>query len=136
MDVGAVMDEVAGRLRQAPSLAGERTFAYPPGSVAPPAAIVSYPSDITFDAAYRRGMDRMTLSVVVVVGKPTDRTCRDQLAKYVKGDGDESVKQLVDGNGGSYTSCDVAVVAGAEFDVVNIGGADYLAAVFTINIAG
>lgn len=135
MDLGAIMDELAARLRLAPSLAG-RTYAYPPASVKAPAAIVTYPEDYTFDRTYGRGMDQMTGEVVVVVGRPHERQSRDLLTKYVNGSGPESVKALLDGGQGSYASCDSVRVAKAEFDVVVIGGVDYLGAVFSVDIAG
>jgi hypothetical protein len=135
MILGDIMDEMAQKLRQATSLAG-RTYAYPPASVKAPAAIVSYPEDYTFDATYRRGMDKMTGEVIIVVGRPHERQSRDLLTKYVNGSGPESVKALLDGGQGSYSSCDSVRVAKAEFDVVTIGGVDYLAAVFSVDIAG
>jgi hypothetical protein len=135
MVLGDIMDEMAAKLRLAPSLAG-RTYAYPPASIKAPAAIVTYPEDYTFDATYGRGMDRMTGEVVVVVGRPHERQSRDLLTKYVNGSGPESVKALLDGGQGTYSSCDSVRVAKAEFDVVMIGGVEYLGAVFSVDIAG
>lgn len=135
MILGDIMDEMAAKLRLAPSLAG-RTYAYPPASIKAPAAIVTYPEDYTFDATYGRGMDKMTGEVVVVVGRPHERQSRDLLTKYVNGSGPESVKALLDGGQGAYTSCDSVRVARAEFDVVVIGGVEYLGAVFSVDIAG
>lgn len=134
MKLGDVMDEVAERLRLAPSLVG-RTFAYPPATVSPPAAIVSYPTDGKFDETYGRGVDHWTGVVVVVVGRPTERQSRDLLAKYIDGDGAESVKALLDGDG-DYESCDSVTVTSWETDVYTIGGTDYLTAVFSLDIWG
>ena len=133
MDLGKIMDEIAARLRLAPTLA-HRTFAYPPGSIKAPAAIVSYPENIRFDETYGRGMDRMTGEIVVAVGRPTERQTRDRITRYVEGAGPESVKALVDGN--DYTSCDDVRVTSAVFDVYTIGGVEYLCAVFSVDIAG
>lgn len=133
MQLGAIMDEIAARLRQAPTLAG-RTTAYPPGSVKAPAAIVTYPDSYQFDGTYGRGMDRIKGEVVVVVGRPTDRSTRDRLTRYVDGSGPESVKALVDGD--DYASCDSVRVESALFDTFKIGGVDYLAAVFSVDIVG
>lgn len=135
MKVGDVMDEIAGRLRLAPSLAG-RTFAYPPGTITPPAAIVAYPTNGTFDATYGRGVDTMTGVVVVAVGRPTERQTRDRLTKYVDGSGPESVKALLDGDEDDYASCDGVTVTDWETDVYTIGGTDHLCAVFSLDIAG
>lgn len=135
MKVADVMDEIAARLRLAPSLAG-RTYAYPQSPIVPPAAIVTYPTDGTYDATYSRGKDSMTGVVVVLVGRPNERTTRDRISKYIDGSGPESVKALLDAEG--YTSCDSdgVRVTDWETDVYTISGTDYLAAVFRVDIIG
>jgi len=135
MNIGDVMDEIAVRLRQAPSLAG-RTYAYPQATIIPPAAIVEYPTEGTFDETYGRGFDRMNGVVVVAVGNPTARQTRDLLTKYMDGSGSESVKALLDGDRGSYTSCDAVRVKDWVTDVNTVGGNDYLCAIFNLDIAG
>jgi hypothetical protein len=131
VDLAAVMQAVSDRLD---TIAGLRCFAYPPGSITPPAAVVSYPDTYDFDETYGRGMDRLKLPVVVVVGRPTDRTTRDKLAAYVNGTGASSVKAVLES--GTYTAFDVVRVTGVDFDVVTIAATDYLAALFDLDIAG
>lgn len=130
MNLANVMNAVGARLA---TITGLRVHSYPPAKVAPPAAVVSYPDDITYDATYMRGVDRMTLPVVLLVGKLSDRAARDQLGAYVDGSGDRSVKQVLDS--GTYVGFAVRVTT-AEFDLVTIGGVDYLAATFSLDIAG
>src|SRR5690554_5313400 len=93
MDLNAVMDEVEQTLK---GIDGLRVHGYPPDNLVPPAAIVAYPDALTFDETYGRGMDRVTLPVVVVVGRVSDRSSRRQLAAYAAGDGDQSVKAVVE----------------------------------------
>lgn len=131
MDLAAVMDEVAARIN---TIDGLRAFGYPPDSVQPPAAIVSYPETYTYDETYGRGMDRITLPVVVVVGKVSDRASRDQLGAYVNGDGARSIKAVVES--ATYTELETVRVIDAEFDVVRIANVDYVAATFSLDIAG
>lgn len=131
MNLADCMDAIATQLD---TITGLRTFAFPPDSLVPPAAVVSYPEDYTYDAAYGRGMDRLTLPVVIVLGKPTDRSVRDRLGAYVDGSGTRSVKQVVEA--GTYTAFDSVRVASVEFDVVAIGGQDFMAALFSLDIAG
>jgi len=131
MDLAAVMDAIGDRLDM---IDGLRVHKYPVGSVSPPAAVLSYPDDYEYDSTYARGMDRMTLPVVLVVGKASERTARDRLAAYVNGSGTSSVKAVLES--GAYTAFDVVVVKSAEFDVVRIADVDYLAAVFDLDIAG
>jgi hypothetical protein len=131
MRLADVMEEVAARLG---SIDGLRVFPHPADSVSPPAAIVSYPETLTYDETYGRGFDRMTLPVVVVVGKPYDRSTRDLITRYTDGSGGSSVKAALEA--GTYASCDGIRVTGVEFDVVSIAGTDYVAAQFDLDIAG
>jgi hypothetical protein len=125
------MDEVAVRLD---TIAGLRVWAWPPGSVTPPAAVVSYPETYTFDETYGRGMDRITLPVVVVVGVPTERQTRDLLGQYCDGSGAASLKAVLES--GTYTAFDTIRVVDIDFDTVTIGGVEHVAALFTLDIAG
>lgn len=131
MNLAAVMDDVSNRLAAIPGL---RCFAYPPPTISPPAAIVSYPDTYTFDETYGRGMDRVNLPVVLVVGKVSDRATRDALGAYCNGTGPKSVKQVLES--GTYTAFHTVRVENIEFDVVSIAAIDYMAAAFTLDIAG
>lgn len=131
MIVSDLMDELATQLE---TISGLRCFAYPPDSLTPPAAVVSYPDVINYDATYGRGSDTLTLPVMVLVGRPTDRTARDLLSAYVDGSGSKSVKAVLEA--GTYTAFDSIRVASAEIDVVTIGATPYLNAEFSVEITG
>lgn len=131
MDLADVMEEVAGKLQ---AITGLRVFSCPPDAVAPPAAYVDYPEDITFDGTYGRGMDRMTLPVALVVGRVTDVATRDRLAKYCDGAGAASVKVAV--QAGRYVSCDTVRVMTIDFDYVLIEGSPHIEARFNLDITG
>lgn len=131
MDVAAVMDEVATWLR---TISGWEVYAWPVGSASPPAAIVSYPTDLAYDATYGRGMDQLKLPVVVLVGQANDLAARDRLAAYCKGTGASSVKALLES--AAHIAFHTLRVESVESDVYSVGGVDYLAAIFTLDIAG
>jgi hypothetical protein len=131
MIVADVMDELATALR---TIAGLRVFAWPPGGVTPPAAIVGYPDSGVFDEVYRRGADSLQIPIAVIVGRPTDRCTRDALSGYASGSGTSAIKQVVDT--ATYTTCDEVRVASWETDTITIGSIDYLAAVFDVAIIG
>jgi hypothetical protein len=131
MDIADVMDQVATAID---TITGLRVSAYPAGEITPPAAIVSYPESVTFDATYGRGMDRMSLPVVVLIGVPNDRQTRDLLTAYCAGSGASSVKAAIES--GSYTALHTIRVEGIDFDVHRVGATDYMAALFTCDIAG
>lgn len=131
MNLADIMDAIATQLD---TITGLRVTAYPPDQVQPPAGIVTYPDSYTFDGTYGRGMDRITIPVVVVVGRVYDRATRDLIASYCDGSGTSSVKAVIEA--GTYTAFDTVRVESVEFDVVTIAGTDYMAATFNLDIAG
>lgn len=130
MDINAVMEEVAEQLD---TIDGLRVHTEPPGTVNPPAAVLVFP-DITFDATYGRGMDRLSLPVVLVISKAVSRVSRKQVTPYVSGSGPKSIKAVIEA--GDYDSFDTVRVESVEFAVAPIGAVDYLTATFSLDIAG
>ena len=139
MNLVDVMDDLAARLN---TIEGLRVYAFPPDNVQPPAAVVNYPEAITYDGTFGRGMDRMTLPVMVMVGRASDRASRDQIAPYVEGSGVKSIKAVLEYEPAEvdpiepYTAFDTVRVQGAEFDMVSVGDVPFLAATFSLDIAG
>lgn len=131
MDVGTVMQQVADRLDTITDL---RVHAHPMKKVTAPAAVVAYPSTYDYDGTYGRGMDTMTLNVVVWVGGLDDRSVRDKVSTYLAGSGSSSVKEILES--GTYTAFDVLRVASADLDVYSMNATDYLVAVFELEISG
>ncbi len=114
---------------------GLRSFAYPSDQLVAPAALVSYPEELLFDQNYQRGADRITIPIVVFIGRASDRSARNEIDDYIAGDGPRSIKDAIDGHdsGGVY---DVATVTRVEFDFIPHGGIDYLAATFSVDVVG
>ena len=134
MILSDVMDDVARRLN---TIEGLRAYEFPPDSITPPAAVVTYPDTYTYDGTYQRGMDRMVLQLVAVVGRASDRASRDLLSIYVDGDGPSSFKRVLESKDlPAYTAFHSLRTTGVEFDVVTIAGVDYVAALFDLDIVG
>lgn len=131
MILGTVMDEVGTALG---TISGLRVYDFPADQISPPAAVLAYPDQVTYDGTYGRGMDRLTIPVLVMVGKVEDRTARDNLVPYADGSGSKSIKAAVEA--GTYTACDTVRVTQVTFDVVTVGGVDYAAALFDLDITG
>lgn len=131
MNVADVMDQLGDALD---TITGLRVFRYPPDSIVPPAGIVAYPESVQYAESYRRGMDRITVPIVVVVGKVSDRSSAVELAAYMSGSGSKSIKAVVDG--GTYTAMDSVTVMEAEVDVFTMGPVDYIAATFEVDVVG
>lgn len=131
MNLNSVMDALGAQLD---TIAGLRVFDYPADHVSPPAAVLGLPDDITYDETYGRGSDKITMPLLIVVGRASDRAARDTLAAYADGSGASSVKAVLEA--GTYTAFHTIRVMRAEFDQVRIAGADYLAALFDLDILG
>lgn len=135
MKISDVVEELAARLRKIPGLS---VFAHPVDTVVPPAAIVVYPDSIAYDQAYVRGMDRITIPVVVVVGRSAHgRATMDALSGYWDGAGPLSVKAALEaGSAGAGGVLDYVHVPDSRAGDVSIGGVPMLAAEFTVEIVG
>lgn len=131
MNIANVMDELATQLD---TIAGLRVYDFPPGSAVPPFAVIGFPDSIDYDATYGRGSDTTTVPVVICVGRASERVAHDQIAAYTDGSGSTSVKTVLEAH--TYTSCDSILVRKATFDIYTLGGTDYRAAVFSIDIVG
>lgn len=131
MDIANVMQQLADRLD---TIADLRINNGPADQVQVPAAVVGLPDTLTYDQTYGRGMDRLELSVVVLVARVSARNANKQLAAYAAGSGAKSVKAVLEG--GTYTAFDTVRVMRAEFDVITVAAVDYLGATFTLDITG
>jgi hypothetical protein len=131
VDLANVMDEMGTALGV---IAGLNVFPFSANRITPPAAVVGWPDPITYDATMRRGGDRMTVPVYVVVGKVEARSARDRLAAYLDGANTTSVKTALEGH--TFTACDSVRVTEARVDAVTIAGVEYLGAIFQADIIG
>ncbi len=130
MDLAAVMDEIGEAVDTIRTL---KVTPYPADTVTPPAAVVAFP-DITFDETFGRGSDRYVLPVYVMAGGRTALAHRNNMAKYLIGAGDTSIKAAIES--WSFTSCDTVRVMGVEFEETTFGGVDYPAARFDVDVVG
>lgn len=131
MNIGSVMDDLGAGVD---TIAGLRVFAYWAGSITPPAAVVGFPEDVTYDETMGRGMDRFTVPVFIVTDQVDPRTGRDQLSQYAVGSGSTSVKAAIEAY--AATAYHRARVMRVEFGSTSIGGTDYLSATFFVDVLG
>jgi hypothetical protein len=131
MNLAGAMDELAAALDV---IDGLRSYPYTVQRVSPPAAIVTWPEEITYDKAMHRGADSFVVPIFVLVGSVDARTSRDLLAQFLAGSGTRSVKAAIDGY--SYIELDSARVASAKVEAVTVADVEYLAAIFDVAIFG
>lgn len=133
MNLADVAEEIRTTLG---GITGLRTPPWGVEQVQPPAAIVTLPDRIDFDATYGRGKDHYPdMSVVVLVAKPEDRASLRRIAAYADGSGAKSVKAVLEAH--VWAACESMRVTSCGFDA----GATYasepmLAAIFHLDIIG
>lgn len=133
MDINAVVDEIAARMRE---ITGLRVYEWPVGKVDGPACVVSYPDDeIDYYRAYQHGTVKISgLPVIIVYPRPNELATRKALLGWCATNGTNSVRRILDH--GKWASCDDVTVTSCTFDRVELGGVDYMAAMFKLDITG
>ncbi len=129
MDLSTLMDEIAAAAGRVKGI--KRSYAYPPEKVEPPAALLAWPTLVTYDQTYAGGMDQYEIPLYVVIGRAaTIRTKRDQIADWLEADVKNEVESA------TYTGSPVVKVVTAETDSVELAGISYLATLYTIEVSG
>jgi hypothetical protein len=91
MALADVMNGLGAALEAIPGL---RVVSMPSDSVNPPEAVVDFPTTVTFDSTFARGVDTHIVKIRVYVGRSDDRSARLALAEYF--DGTRSIKAAVE----------------------------------------
>lgn len=126
-----VMEQLADRLD---TIDGLRVHPYPPDAVHPPAAVIT-PRPFSFDSTYGRGSDRIALSIMVLVGKVSDRASWVNISKYADGSGAASIKTVAES--GTYAAFDTIRITQIErWEITSVAGVEHLTATFTADIVG
>jgi len=132
LDLNAVMDAIGARLV---GVTGLRVYDYAADAASPPAAIVSLPETVEYDAVMGRGADRVVIPVTVLVGKVSDRAARDKLAQYVSGTGAQSIKVAIEGTDATLGgACQTIRVTGSTINLVTISAIEYVGASFDVEV--
>ncbi len=134
MILGDVVQEITDKLA---TISGLRAYTHRRESIEPPVAFPDLPEVINYDLTFRRGSDRITIPVNVLVGKVFTRAAHDAIWAYVNGSGAKSIKAKLDSTEtNTYTSCDSVRVESVEFAIFPVAAVNYLAATFNVDIAG
>lgn len=134
MNVGTVRAGLETRLA---TIAGLRTSAYVPDSVAPPMAIVGLPTSATYDLSMGNGTDSLEIPIIIVAGKMSDRKSQSLLDEFVSGSGAKSIRAAIQGDrtlGGACASA--RITSAGNYGTTNIAGIDYLTVEFECIIYG
>lgn len=117
------------------TISGLRTAEYVPDQVNPPMAIVDFPGDIDYHAAFANGLFTFEPTVIILVSKVVDRVGTAALAAYASPTGTNSIKVALEADktlGGVVDDCHVVsfrrLTAQETVDIAFYGG------VFTLRV--
>lgn len=144
MDLDLVATELASKLDSMDTPADMRELhvhEFDADSIVTPGAFVSLPDTIDFGQSYAGyggvGAEKMSLDVMIMVGRLSDRIANKEIKAYASATGPLSVRNALDSSGyNTYESCDEVTVMGVSFVEANVSGVSYLAAVFRVEIEG
>ena len=118
LDLAAVMAAAGTQLE---TISGLRVYDYPVEVVNIPAAVVSLPNTIDFDATAARGFDRTVIPILLLVSIQSMRVARDDISALIT-----AAKAALETDLGG--ACDSCRVMNATFEKVTVNGVDYLGA--------
>ena len=116
------------------TIKGLRTYDYVPDSANVPFGFAEYQST-DFDTTFGRGLDTLSFTVTVVVGRVSDRVGQANLDGFASSSGKSSVKSAIESDktlGGLISDCRVTGLT--SYGQVTIGETTYLAAEFAVTV--
>lgn len=135
MDLNAVREEMAGKLRAADI--GLNITPYQAESVSPPAVLFDVPDGWKYNQLHGRGAELVTLPVMLLVGRSSARSARTKIEEFANSGGPQSVKRILDNTTTNvYDSCHAVTVREAEVDNIQVAEIVYLGIVFKVDIFG
>jgi len=132
MTVSTVRDNMKTQLS---SISGLRIYDTVPDSINVPAAVVGM-LDFNFDTSMNRGFDTATLDVILITGRMSERSAQNSLDGYLSGSGSGSIKTVLENNKTLSGACQTLRVTTATSGSLQVGGIDYLAYRFRIEVIG
>lgn len=132
--MAALADLRTGIAQNLAAITGLRTSAFVPDDPKPPVAIVM-PDNITFDKAFGRGLDEYRFTVLVIVGKVSDRASQSRLDGYCNPTGASSIKTALEADTTLGGRCaDLRVTEMRNYQSLTVGDTTYLAAEFVVQL--
>jgi len=119
---------------QLATIRGLRTAATVPDNPAPPVAVI-VPVNVEYDTSFGRGTDTYTFSVLLIVGRMSERTAQTTLDAYINPTGATSIKAAINADPTLGGACQSARVTNmVNYGSLIVGDTEYLSADFQITI--
>lgn len=132
VSISSIRTRLAANLSTVPGL---RTSDYVPDDPKPPVAVVMPPAPITYDVAMGRGLDEYDFSVMVIVGRQSERAAQRLLDSLCAPKGSGSIKTAIESDRFLAGNCqDLRVTEMRQITSILIDQVTYLTAEFTVRV--
>lgn len=124
----------AGLAANINTIPGLNVTAHVADRISPPAVVIGEVS-IEFDKTMGRGLDEISLTARVYVGRADDRSSQDKLDGYLAGSGALSIKAAIESDltlGGAAETLRCATATG--YGVYEVAGMQYVGAEFPVTV--
>jgi hypothetical protein len=128
-DINAIRAGLTTRLA---TITGLRVATEQPDNPNPPIAIV-VPVGTSYDDTFGRGMDTITFTVLVMVGRVAERQAQRNLDAFCNTSGAKSIKAAIEGDktlGGTVFDCRVTEMR--NYGQITVGDVTYLGCEFVV----
>lgn len=115
------------------AIPGLRVHDFPPASVQPPAAVLSLP-ETPYDVTLGGRSDQWTFPLWVLVSKADDRASYGELTPYLEAEGIRSIRQAIESDRTLGGACDTCAIINARPQIATVGGTEFLAIEFTLEV--
>jgi hypothetical protein len=127
--ISQIRDGIATNLS---TISGLRTTTTVPDNPQPPVAIIQ-PNSIEYDRAFQNGLDQISFTVTLIVGRASERTAQNLIDLYCASTGASSVKVAIESNRTlSGVIQDLRVAAMRNYGTISLSDQTYLAAEFDL----
>lgn len=132
--MAAISEIRSGIATNLATITGLRTSAYVPDDPKPPIAVVM-PQGILFDTSFARGLDTMTFTVLVIVGRVSDRNAQNTLDAYCDPLSATSVKKAIESDRTLAGKIDdLRVTEMRNYTSITVSENTYLSAEFVVSV--
>lgn len=115
------------------TIAGLRVYDFPSDRVEPPAAVLSLP-ETPYDVTLGGRSDELTFPLWVLVAKADDKAAYKEMIQYLEPEGTKSIRAVVEADRTLGGACDTVAVVNARPLFATVGGTEFLAVEFTLEV--
>jgi hypothetical protein len=124
---------LAGLKESLENIAKLRVYDFPSSKVDPPAAVLSLP-ETPYDVTLGGRSDVWTFPVWVLVSKADDRSAYKEMIPYLDAEGERSIRAMIEADRTLGGACDTCAVVNARPQFASVGGVEFLAIEFTLEV--